>query len=110
VNSDHASALGLSSLGMKQVVNGVSPDRLDKEIEYATKSGSHLWNSLVVYLHTEDNVRKAYAGTEHLIMDGENLLTHAVGCFICEEPYTKEIASKRCKGQPKGTLQYMEER
>lgn len=99
--------LNVTSLGIKQEAPPPNAEKLEKELQYHIKAGKHLWNTIAMYLSTEENVRAAYAGEAPLIMDKENLMTLHVGCFICEEPYRKEMLNKRCKGEPKGTLKYV---
>lgn len=97
----------VTSLGFKETIKPPSFHKLEKEIEYHTKAEKHLWNTIAMFLNSEENVRAAYAGKESIIMDTENLMTLYVGCFICEEPYEPSMIGKRCKGQPKGTLRYV---
>lgn len=100
----------VTPLGHKQEVQGdrLTGERLNKEIDYCLKAKKHLWSSIVQYIHSEENVKAAHTpGGDSLIMDRDNLLGVHVGCYICEEPYNPQVFSRACKGQPKGTLQYV---
>ena len=83
-------------------------EKMDKEIEYAVKAGEHLWTAIVTYLSSKQALRDNYENNQPLNMDSENLLQVHVGCFICEEPFEPKMLDRRCKGQPKGELRYVE--
>ena len=69
--------------------------RGDAAIAAATRTGSHLWATLVAYRIADP------ASTDAVILDRENLLTYPmVGCFICEKPYSGRLARRRCTGDP----------
>ncbi len=62
---------------------------------YDKRSGEHFWVILVAY--------KWNPGTEgETILDKDNFMNvNGPGCYYCEMPYSKLLASKRCKGEPK---------
>lgn len=94
--------------GVMQHVEGMTAARFEREYEYAKKAGNHMWTSLVRYLHTDEQLKKSLGEDgEPLLMDRENLVGHDIFCFICEEPATRQLLSRRCKGEPKGTLRYV---
>lgn len=97
----------LFSTGAMQHVTGMTPERFEKLHEYAIKSRTHMWVSLVQYIHSNEVMTRAIKENESLIMDRDNLIGHEIGCFICEEPATNSIMSRACKGEPKGTLRYV---
>lgn len=97
----------LFSTGQMQQVDCLSSAAFEKALEYATKSKTHMWISLVQYLHTDKSIREAFGSPEPLLMDKENLIGHHIGCYICEEQATTQLINRACKGQPRGELQYV---
>ena len=54
--------------------------------------GKHQWIHMALY-------RTSDPTAEHFNLDLENLLTiEGPGCFLCEEPYTPELAARPCPG------------
>lgn len=106
MDEDEAQAMLLGA-GNMQRVDGLTPEAFEKALAYHTKSQTHMWTSLVQYLHSEEAIKAAFGDNPELLhMDRENLIGHHIGCYICEEPANKRIITRACKGQPKGTLSY----
>lgn len=79
--------------GFKQEVAG----RVDRIPEFDPRTGDHLWIMATTYRCFPEKMEKG----EQLIMDTENLLlVVGPGCFYCEQDYSKNLASRRCKGHP----------
>lgn len=87
-------------------VTPVGPDRLaranaalDDAEAAAIRHGEHLWIVSAAYRLSPDAAQKLAAGSEDpTLLDGENLLSLAPGCYICEEPLTRRLAERRCRG------------
>lgn len=61
--------------------------------------GQHLWMALGMWQIKDPSSGK-------LMLDVENLMTiEGPGCYICEEPYTPELAAKACPGDPSGMME-----
>lgn len=86
----------------------VSPDRLDtanqrlSELEEQAKArGEHLWVVTSAFSISDDVARWLADGEDPApLLDHENLLSMAPGCFICEEPLTRRLYNRRCRGEP----------
>ena len=74
-------------------------DALDKEYNYAIKSGEHLWTALVSYKMDKKSLREMRDSP--LLFDSENLLSMHLGCFICEQVYEPKLLDRRCPGEPR---------
>jgi hypothetical protein len=69
-----------------------SPDRLDRRLANADHPGRHLWVLTAAWLVADPESREVQ-------MDAENLITvQGPGCFKCEQPYSRRIAAKPCRG------------
>lgn len=79
--------------------------RLDKELEYAIKAGNHFWTAIAMFHLNEQSL--ADIENEQAHMDMENLMQIHMGCFLCEEPYSAQLAKRRCRGNPPGELKYV---
>lgn len=69
-------------------------ERTDRVLAAARLTGDHVWIATVAYLVTpplEDGA----------ILDVDNLMFRpAVGCYVCEEPWSPYLNRRRCKGDP----------
>jgi hypothetical protein len=66
--------------------------------DFDPRTGDHLWMVLAGFRVTPDQWQDK---THMPMLDRENLLTITVpGCYYCEQPWTKLLASRRCKGEP----------
>lgn len=67
-----------------------------EKVMRALRLGEHLWIATAAWLVPEPST------TETLLLDRENLLVSpAIGCYVCEEPYSRRIAHRRCSGKGK---------
>lgn len=104
INAEIAShATRIVSKGVRQHVGGEQlakiNDRYTREYAWAAKAQRHLWVATCAYVLTEHAV--ANMTEEPVNLDVENLLSSpAVGCFICEEPYSQRIRHRKCPGDP----------
>lgn len=74
------------------------PVTVDRIPDFDPRTGDHLWCVATMY-HVQPAMWTDKAVTPHL--DMENLLTvQGPFCFHCEEPYTRRLATRRCKGRP----------
>lgn len=81
--------------GIYQHVSGAT----DRIPPYGKRSGDHLWTVLTMY-RVADPAAAMSGHTQYL--DSENLLmTTPIGCYYCEQTYTKTLADRRCPGKPK---------
>lgn len=62
--------------------------------------GEHLWTSMVLYRIPVVMVNAMKAGRDPgpLMLDHENVLTLEMGCYKCEEPWSRRMAFRRCTG------------
>jgi len=102
MSGDPTSGFAWSGLGDEQFLDRgmlvAREDKMDRAIEYAIKSQSHLWTATACHQLTE----KRLAGPlEGLQLDGESLLMVVIGCYICEEPFKRRLLLRRCPGEPK---------
>ena len=83
-----------TSTGDKQLVEE-PPDRTP---EYDPRTGAHLWMVLTMY---QVDPAAFTDPTRTPMLDRENLLSvQGPGCFHCEQVYTPNLATRRCKGHP----------
>lgn len=73
-----------------------APGGIDRVPEFDPRAGDHLWT--VVTMYQVDPAK--WSDPDHLpILDHESLLTVAgPGCYYCEQRYSPQLASRRCKG------------
>lgn len=70
---------------------------VDKIPEYDPRSGDHYWIVSIMY-KVDPTI---WQSDSKVLFDQENLvLTAGPGCFFCEQPYSKYLATRRCKGNP----------
>lgn len=70
------------------------PGQFNRIPEFDKHSGAHLWTVISMY--------RWAPGTETPMLDMENLLSvQGPGCYYCEKPYTKLLATRRCTGDPR---------
>lgn len=67
---------------------------------------NHLWIVTICH-YASDQMLAGFFGEskpgELPILDHESIAVRpAIGCFICEESYTKDLAWRKCKGEPRG--------
>jgi hypothetical protein len=73
-------------------------DRLDP-----SAPGEHVWIISAVFTTTAEAIERQQEdpANEMILMDREALaLVAGPGCWVCEEPYTPELAAKPCPGDP----------
>lgn len=69
------------------------PSQFNRIPDYDKRSGEHLWTIITMY--------RWAPGTETPMLDTENLLSvQGPDCYHCEKPYTKQLATRRCTGDP----------
>lgn len=85
----------MSSEGFGQVLDGTSLQRRYQGPDLdSIPAGQHLWVMAVCY-----GVDPTKEGQHTL--DLENLVqVGGIGCFICEQPYTKALYVTPCPGEP----------
>lgn len=67
--------------------------------EFDPRSGAHFWNMLCGFRVSDPAAIDK--GTKQLILDTENLVvTTPIGCYYCEQVWTKTIGHRRCPGKP----------
>jgi hypothetical protein len=71
----------------------VPTDVLEGRLERADVPGRHLWVITGMWLIADPSQR------ENVQLDSENLLTvQGPGCFKCEQPYSRQLARRPCRG------------
>lgn len=95
---------GVRSSGQTVRVDGghraMSTTALDEAQAFATKSGQHLWFATTMHALSPDALDRSK--TEPLLFDAESLMATAIGCYVCETPWSPELTRRRCPGEPKG--------
>lgn len=91
--------------GDLQHIPGGRADRLEAALEYATKSGTHLWIATAVHILGDTALDQLDATDETaLLLDAESLaMAPLFGCYVCEQSYEPRLRLRRCKGEPKRT-------
>lgn len=64
------------------------------------KNGDHVWTTVVAFVTSAENMRKAHGSGELVHLDMENIAMVTSGCFICEEPYSERLSYRKCTGEP----------
>lgn len=84
--------------GFQQEVSG----RVYRIPEFDPRTGDHFWILPVTYRITDP--KRWYDSAqpnESRQLDLENLvLVTEIGCWYCEEPWSKRLGDRRCKGHP----------
>lgn len=62
--------------------------------EYDPRTGAHFWIAAAGF-------RIADPESGKIMLDSENCMSIDVGCWFCEEPFSKRLKHRRCKGEPK---------
>jgi hypothetical protein len=76
----------------------MTPEALDQLRAYHERSGTHMWQAMLC--HTISTEALGKMGDTPPLFDGETLIFAAIGCFICETPYKRELRLLRCPGEP----------
>ena len=63
------------------------------------KPGEHVWILAAIHRVSADEIG-GWRGDSPLFLDAENLASAELGCYICEQEWTAEIALKPCPGEP----------
>lgn len=76
--------------------------RVDREMAYAEKAGTHVWMAMASYFLSDDVARTMATGRGQATptLDTENLALVVAGCFRCEEPLRAGLVGRRCPGEP----------
>lgn len=77
---------------------------LERRRAAADAAHEHLWVVAVLYFAAPATLA-ALAGEsdDTAMLDGENIaMPPGVTCWICEEPYSKRVAHRKCRGEPRG--------
>jgi len=98
-----ARAAHVRGTGVSQHAGTEQMTKLDarhaRDYEYALKSQSHLWVATTAYKLSDEAVDNMT--TTEINLDLENMLmSPAIGCFICEEPFTRRLRHRKCAGEP----------
>ena len=65
---------------------------LDRRLMAADKPGRHMWVLTAAWLTADPE-------SGQINMDAENLLSvQGPGCFKCEQPYSRRLARRPCRG------------
>lgn len=91
--------------GTTQVVGperlGRLSEALDARMAAAARNGEHVFAVMAAYSISDDTARRlAHGQTDGVLLDAENLLSLAPGCFRCEEALTPRLLHRRCRGEP----------
>jgi hypothetical protein len=73
-----------------------SGDRLEEVVLRALRLREHLWIATAAWLVPEPG------RPDQILLDRENLLVAPnVGCYVCEEPWSRRMETRRCSGKSK---------
>lgn len=61
--------------------------------------GEHVWILAALHRMSPDEIRTWHNGAR-VYLDAENLAATELGCYVCEEVWTAEIALQPCPGEP----------
>lgn len=76
-------------------------DRFQERVDALAGTGVHVWIANAAYGVSEERAQRVLAGDpEPLVLDRENLVVLAIGCYACEEPLTRRTAARRCRPVP----------
>lgn len=78
-------------------INGAAMDREPAD----PGPGIHLWTMATCFRISEDTVRQIAEGKNpgEVHLDNENLMfAPELGCFKCEEPYSRCLFHRKCTG------------
>jgi hypothetical protein len=78
----------------------VSPSTIDQRMT-DPGAGEHLWVMAAAFQVADSTIKAMNEGKDpgDQHMDHENLISlQGPGCYKCEEPYSKRMALRRCKG------------
>lgn len=67
-------------------------EEFDRKIAAYDRTGTHLWMIIMGFVVETPDGDMVKIGTEQL-----STVT-PVGCYLCEEPYSKVLAKQRCTG------------
>jgi hypothetical protein len=99
-------ALEMVGTGIKQEAPQLTRSQEDARLE-PEGPGRHVWTATSMHRLSD---RAAAATFDESLgrvdLDVETLVMVHVGCWQCEEPYSPELAKRRCPGQPPGELGY----
>lgn len=96
-------------LGQITEVNTARQEAAETEFDIryhtALKTHNHLWIVTVTHF-ASDQMLRAFSGEgqpgEQPILDSESIaMRPAIGCFICEEVWSRDLAWRKCKGEPR---------
>jgi hypothetical protein len=83
----------LHSTGMQYEA---APD-VDRIPPFDPRSGNHYW--IIPVCFATDPTK--WSAGEQVHLDMENLvMVSGAGCYYCEQPYSRRLATRRCKGRP----------
>ena len=72
-------------------------EQMEKRLIAADKPGQHLWIMTAAWLINDP--ASAFDPDIIKLMDRENITAFAgPGCYKCEQPYSKRLAKKTCRG------------
>lgn len=67
---------------------------VDRVPDFDPRAGDHLWIVNATYRWGGPSEGPSYLDTENLI------LITGPGCYYCEQVWTPQLATRRCKGHP----------
>ena len=73
-------------------------EAIDAAMSYALKSQTHLWVATTAHRISVEALERM--DEEPLLLDAESLLMTGFGCYVCERPYERSLARRRCPGEP----------
>jgi hypothetical protein len=62
--------------------------------------GAHVWVAVAAFRVSPESLRGT--ATDQIWLDQENLASIDVGCYVCEQPWSKQISYRGCPGDPSG--------
>jgi hypothetical protein len=78
-----------------------APDGARPELLEPAAPGEHVWVATAAYRLDAKATLAAHESGEQQHLDMENLAAFAIGCFVCEQPFSKRLFYRRCTGEPR---------
>lgn len=63
--------------------------------------GKHVWIVTAVHRVSDEGARRAFMAEESVILDRESVVDIFLGCWVCEQVYSSDVADRPCSGPPR---------
>lgn len=76
-----------------------SGDRARPSLLDEPTPGVHLWIATAAHVLSDESAATAHNGGQ-VHLDAETVAFIGVGCYVCEQSYSSQLAARRCTGDP----------